>query len=127
MRKFPRNVAPYIFKKDVSQDGKVTCYIELGRGSETGHESVRARDDVKEDGVVKTSNLSKLGSFGIKRAVDVTRGAPSAPPDTTVGELSGRLGQRFLQVLPYFFFFQINADGFLLIFHGYRYVYLVVI
>jgi len=39
---------------------------------------------------VKTSNLSKLGSFGIKRAVEVTRGVPGAPPDTTAGELSGR-------------------------------------
>lgn len=89
----------------MSQDGKVTCYIELGGGgSEAGHESVRARDGAKEDGVVKTSNLSKLGSFGIKRAVGVTRGAPSAPPVTMAGELSGCLGQRFLQVLPTPFF-----------------------
>jgi hypothetical protein len=63
---------------------------------------VRARDGAKEDGVVKTSNLSKLGSFGIKRAAEVSRGAPSAPPVMTAGKLSGHLGQRFLQVLPLF-------------------------
>ena len=90
---------PYIFRKDVCQDGKVTCYIELGGGIGK-RPRVRTRDGAKEDGVVKTSNLSKLGSFGVKRAVEVTRGAPSAPPDTTAGELSGRLGQRFLYVLP---------------------------
>jgi hypothetical protein len=55
--------AVYIFRKEVSQVGDVICYIEVEGGNRP---RVRAKNGVKEDVVVKTSNFTKLSSFGIR-------------------------------------------------------------